>query len=58
MNDDAYVALIDSFASDSHPLVERLQELMTERGWSGWSRMERAEDDSECRRPSPTDRPG
>jgi hypothetical protein len=39
-------------------LVERLQELMTERGWSGWSRMERAEDDSECRRPSPTDRPG
>jgi DNA-binding transcriptional MerR regulator len=44
MNDDAYVALIDSFASDSHPLVERLQELMTERGWSGWSRMERADD--------------
>jgi DNA-binding transcriptional MerR regulator len=44
MNDDAYVALIDSFASDSHPFVERLQELMTERGWSGWSRMERADD--------------
>ncbi len=44
MNDDAYVALIDSFASDSHPLVERLQELMTERGWSGWSRMERADE--------------
>ena len=44
MNDDAFVALIDSFASDSHPLVERLQELMTERGWSGWSRMERADD--------------
>jgi DNA-binding transcriptional MerR regulator len=47
MNDDAYVALIDSFASDSHPLVERLQELMTERGWSGWSRMERADARSE-----------
>jgi DNA-binding transcriptional MerR regulator len=46
LNDDAYVALIDSFASDSHPLVERLQELMTERGWSGWSRMERADDRS------------
>ena len=46
MNDDAFVALIDSFASDSHPLVERLQELMAERGWSGWSRMERADDRS------------
>jgi DNA-binding transcriptional MerR regulator len=43
MNDDAFVALIDSFASDSHPLMERLQELMAERGWSGWSRMERAD---------------
>jgi DNA-binding transcriptional MerR regulator len=43
LDDDAYVALIDSFASDSHPLVERLQQLMVERGWSGWSRMERAD---------------
>jgi hypothetical protein len=46
LNDDAFVALIDSFASNSHPLVERLQELMAERGWSGWSRMERADDHS------------
>jgi DNA-binding transcriptional MerR regulator len=44
MNDDAFVALIDSFASDSHPLMERLQKLMAERGWSGWARMERADD--------------
>ena len=44
LNDDAFVALVDSFASDSHPLMERLQELMTERGWSGWSRMQRADD--------------
>ena len=43
LDDDAFVALIDSFASDSHPLVERLQELVAERGWSGWSRMERAD---------------
>jgi DNA-binding transcriptional MerR regulator len=43
MDDDAFVGLIDSFASESHPLVERLQELMAERGWSGWSRMERSE---------------
>jgi DNA-binding transcriptional MerR regulator len=41
MNDDAFVALIDTFASESDPMVERLQELMAERGWSGWSRMER-----------------
>lgn len=46
MNDDAFIALIDAFASNSHPLMERLQELMAERGWSGWSRMERADDPS------------
>jgi DNA-binding transcriptional MerR regulator len=44
MNDESYVALVDAFASESHPLVERLQELMTARGWSGWSRMAKAED--------------
>lgn len=43
LNDDAFIALVDSFASESHPLVQRLQELMTERGWSGWSRMERSD---------------
>ncbi|MCW2792324.1 MAG: MerR family transcriptional regulator [Nocardioides sp.] len=43
MADDAFVALMDSFAADSHPLVERLQELMAERGWTGWSRIERAD---------------
>ena len=42
MSDDAFVALLDSFATDAHPMVERLQELMVERGWTGWSRMERA----------------
>ncbi len=46
MDDDAFVALIDSFASESHPLMERLQELMVERGWTGWSRMEKAGDRS------------
>ncbi len=43
MNDESYVALVDAFASESHPSVERLQELMAERGWSGWSRMEKAD---------------
>jgi DNA-binding transcriptional MerR regulator len=42
MGDDAFVALLDAFASDAHPIVERLRELMAERGWTGWIRIERA----------------
>ena len=42
LSDDAFVALLDSFASDAHPMVERLRELMVERGWTGWIRMEKA----------------
>jgi DNA-binding transcriptional MerR regulator len=41
-SDDAFVALLDSFASEAHPMIERLQQLMAERGWSGWTRIERA----------------
>ena len=44
MNDDTFVALLDSFASDSHPIIERLQQAMVERGWTGWSRIERTAD--------------
>jgi DNA-binding transcriptional MerR regulator len=44
LGDDAFVALLDAFAADAHPMVERLQELMAERGWTGWSRIERAAD--------------
>jgi hypothetical protein len=40
--DDGFVALLDSFASEAHPMIERLQELMVERGWKGWTRLERA----------------
>ena len=43
LSDDAFVALLDSFAADAHPVVERLQELMAERGWTGWSRIERTD---------------
>ena len=43
MGDDAFIALLDSFASESHPMMDRLQELMAERGWTGWSRLERAD---------------
>lgn len=42
LGDDAFIGLIDSYASDTHPVVERLQDLLAERGWTGWSRMERA----------------
>ena len=44
MGDDTMIALLDSFASESHPIMERLQELMAERGWTGWSRLERSPD--------------
>jgi DNA-binding transcriptional MerR regulator len=48
-SDDAFIALLDSFASDAHPMVERLQELLAERGWTGWSRIERAAEPSATR---------
>lgn len=41
-SDETFIALLDAFASESHPIVERLQELMAERGWTGWTRIERA----------------
>lgn len=40
--DDTVVGLLDAWADDSHPMVERLRELLAERGWSGWIRMERS----------------
>lgn len=40
--DDSFVGLMDSFADAAHPAVARLRELMAERGWTGWTRMERA----------------
>lgn len=43
MADDAFVSLIDSYATGSHPVVQRLQALLAERGWTGWSRLERTE---------------
>jgi ABC-2 type transport system ATP-binding protein len=53
LGDDAFVALLDAFAFDAHPMVERLQELMAERGWTGWIRIERAAETD----PSPESRP-
>ena len=53
MSDDAFIALVDSFAADAHPMIERLQELMVERGWTGWSRLERAAEPSVTRESGP-----
>ena len=40
MDDAAFVGLLDSMA-EGHPIVIRLQELLSERGWTGWTRVER-----------------
>ncbi len=41
MPDTAFVGLMDSFADASHPVVARLRELIAERGWTGWTRVEK-----------------
>jgi DNA-binding transcriptional MerR regulator len=40
-DDDLPHDLLDALAVESDPRVERLQELMRERGWAGWNRLER-----------------
>lgn len=49
-DDDLPHDLIDALAVESDPRVRRLRELMRERGWSGWNRMERLP------KPPPADR--
>jgi DNA-binding transcriptional MerR regulator len=39
--DAAFIRLMDSFADDAHPVVGRLRELIAERGWTGWTRIEK-----------------
>jgi DNA-binding transcriptional MerR regulator len=41
MDDTAFVHLLDSMA-EGHRVVTRLQELIARRGWTGWTRIERA----------------
>ena len=41
MDDTAFVQLLDSMA-EGHQVVIRLQELIAQRGWTGWTRIERA----------------
>ena len=39
--DDPFVDLLDATAVESSPVAERLLELLEERGWKGWTRIER-----------------
>ena len=41
MPDPAFIGLMDSFADASHPVVGRLRELIAERGWTGWTLIEK-----------------
>jgi DNA-binding transcriptional MerR regulator len=41
MDDAAFVQLLDSMAG-GHPVVPRLWERLAERGWTGWTRVQRA----------------
>jgi DNA-binding transcriptional MerR regulator len=40
-HDDLPFDLLDDLAVESDPRAERLRDLMRERGWSGWTRLER-----------------
>jgi DNA-binding transcriptional MerR regulator len=51
MDDSAFVQLLDSMAV-GHPTVVRLKELIAERGWTGWTRIERADSASPAPRAS------
>jgi len=39
--DAAFIGLMDSFADASHPAIARLRQLIEQRGWSGWTRIEK-----------------
>ena len=42
-SDEAFIGLMDSFADASHPAIARLRQLIAERGWTGWTRVEKRE---------------
>ncbi|MCF6468361.1 MerR family transcriptional regulator [Nonomuraea sp. MG754425] len=47
------VALMDTLAFDTVPPARRLVELLRERGWTGWTRLERVAPAPDGRRPRP-----
>ena len=40
-HDDLGVDVLDALAVESDPRVERMLDLLRERGWAGWTRLER-----------------
>src|ERR1700684_4206046 len=42
-SDDLPFGLLDALPVESDPRMERMQQLMRERGWAGWARLERLE---------------
>jgi DNA-binding transcriptional MerR regulator len=44
MPDAAFIGLMDSFADATHPVVGRLREMLAERGWTGWTKLEKRHD--------------
>ncbi|MFG1603351.1 MerR family transcriptional regulator [Actinoplanes sp. NPDC049265] len=41
MPDQMFIALMDSFADAAHPAVVRIRKLIAERGWTGWTKVEK-----------------
>jgi DNA-binding transcriptional MerR regulator len=44
--DDPFVDLLDATTAESAPIAEQLLAILEERGWRGWTRIERVPDDS------------
>ena len=42
-DDAAFIGLMDSFADAAHPAVARLRDLVNQRGWTGWTQVEKRE---------------
>jgi hypothetical protein len=40
-HDDLAIDALDALAVESDPRMERILDLMRERGWAGWTRLER-----------------
>ncbi len=47
--EDPFVDLLDAAAVESSPVAERLLEILQERGWKGWTRIERVPADGPVR---------
>ncbi|HEX4091390.1 MAG TPA: MerR family transcriptional regulator [Trebonia sp.] len=56
--DDLSFDLLDALGVESDPRVARMQQLMRERGWAGWARLERIPEPPLERVPEPPIRPG